>query len=716
MGYPRRFLSNKERTTSLSEIDMKRKNQTSPETKTSAFYPATNAQLAEIDFLQKEVKRLQGQINQPTSAAISVIVTPLLMHFIFFSRNAPLYFVYDEFNQSIRTMLEGFKYKIRSAGSAVIEKFHQTVDEGVTQGVCKNFPTLTPNQCFNIFKPLLNPNDGSKNLAKAAGQLKISIEKLSKLLAILDYREKFFSDTYQKISKQAIFHITKKFSNITTSILGIGIKLLIIDQLLMKLFYKGPTFSISSYITYQKDEKDAEQDILSLKIEQKKLLPRAEVVQRISKCVSIVGLPVMLYSLFSFEEKFSSPVFSITYLTMFSAVLNEGYQNIKSWRKSRNIYQNLVACKSLLNKVTVDFKQSDWEFKQNNTLESSYLWINFRKYNQFTSSFLAKNLNFYLWRQGIVTHPSARDQIILAADQVYNSRHLTTVASNFTTAITRLEEIPILEKQLTSILEKFNLEIELATPSQDENNLPMLTFEVQLDDEIIDDFLQEILNEFGNPFEIENNRLEISGFQSLTKDKFNLYNRQLKEKQRIHRHTLEAQTDFKETAGQSLLTKPLRTRFAKSQLISSDEKKSAPAAKPPITIHWGDETYQPGNDRCPVKQMRTQFPSNGRFFGIFKLKPQHMPKGSSPDFYDWLSHATLEAKIGAEKQGWKLTAPELHHDFTTEKTVPCTAKFRIFHKSYGNMRLFAEKRVAQTSEGNKTLLRIVSLVADAHRG
>jgi hypothetical protein len=208
--------------------------------------------------------------------------------------------------------------------------------------------------------------------------------------------------------------------------------------------------------------------------------------------------------------------------------------------------------------------------------------------------------------------------------------------------------------------------------------------------------------------------LRIIGFQPWSSEEFKAIMRQ----QKLELKPISSQQQPSEeniAQARAHAYKPVRTRFAPNQLLDWKESKSNAEQKPPEQeIRWKNYRYQPNNPRCAVKEIRTHFSSGVQYFGVFRLKPSNMPRGSSPGLYERLSHTTLEGKIGAEAQGWKLIAPEMHLDFTTGAMVPCTAKYRNYYRESSDMRLFGYTEITKTPSGDKVLIHIINVTPHAH--
>ena len=664
------------------------------------FQPASNQQIAQLDVLQKELKYLQNVIYFPASAMISIIATPIVMHFVFFAKNAPLHFIYQNFQELIINSVIEYERKFfsHSQGSSV-QDFYASLETSYIEAVCKSISAIK--YCHTILKKVLNSNRSVNDLARASHELKLPVEKLRKYLNIYDNeKDNIFSKILSPQARERmVLSVSNKFFHFLTSCLGVGIKFLMVDVLLRRFLYSDPALTIVPYITYQKDKKDAEYDILNLKEKQIELSSQAKKIQIFSTCLSIVGLPYMFYNIANYEENAITPIFSVTYLATASVFLNASYRQIKSWFENRALHQNLIRCQSLLNEITA-ITGTTWSFKKNITLEMSYLWVELNEH---------ETLKYYLWLGKIVPQPTTNNQVIVTADQVFNNKHIKEIVENFKEAVTRFEKIKIFSKQLNTLLKKFALTIQAVTPAEDEKHLPIIEVEVEF--KTLNKLLAEILEESENEIKIQDQNLKISGFQPWTKEEFS----QVRAKLKVELLTQLSKPfeDYFQTQPPSL-SKPLRTRFAKSQLINFSENKSNVEVKRDQAIQWKNDRYQPGNPRCPVKKMRTNFSSNVEYFGIFKLKPNHMPQGSSVDLYGRLSQTILEGKIGADGQGWKLIAPELHLDFITGKMVPCTAKYRVFYRQATDMRLYGYKDVVKTKSGPKVLINVVNITQHAH--
>lgn len=727
------------------------------------FKPATTEQLLTLDSLHREQIYFRRFLNRPRSAVTSIIIFPTLMHFLFFQENGLLRGVYEgiisffgdslfekrhtqlteiglKLNEAVKGLVadsEGMKLLYleicRRAGMVVnmeqVNDCYQYIDELMPSNqlldIKKQFinylknsiepwdltvmKTMEATEVIDIFHKLNPHKDSFQSIMLAFGNaVKILTDRLTATATIMQserIKTLVAINAVENGMDRTFF-----FYQLMTILVGILGQNYVLDPLLFK-FSNGRLISynpLKPYLKFQRDTRDATQEIADQTSQLVVLKKRAHFHKKIARYVLLFWVVLMAgASLFLTSQDISSTV-ALSFLAVFSTALKDGFQDFRAWRQSMTLQSDIKHCLNLLGHVTQNINQSNWQCNQGQQISSSYFYIDLQNSVRLglKGKFIARRLEYYLKQEGVVTLHSRNERVIVPSTPSLTAGNLKKTAANFALALQRLSHIKELRTQLVRIMKSLECRPDVEVTSfQDEKNLPTARFYLNMSgSHFAFSTLEQALLQIGNALTIESSFAVVDGYSAFYKiPDIKLPPRSM------------TTGGLTETLANRSPHIPRRHTTQKHQATHSiPEQKEEEKTQPSAAIHWGEDSFDPQDLDGLVRPMRTTFPSHGRYFVTFKLEPHHFPRDYPSELYKKLKESVLRGKIGADEQGWKVIAAHLCDDLTTgENQVPASAKFRTFGL-FGDLRLYARSTTARTADGDKILYRVVGLDLHAH--
>lgn len=389
------------------------------------FNPATPSQLAKLDALHKEQLDLYRFLNRPYAVLFNTLVSPCLIHFLFFRENAWFHSWYIDLRRAFTLSFyqeakQEFKYIVDfTKASIAVSRTRLNNIETDLKEICDQLQlkTHTINQCCDYLEKIHSEKPGgvpefaimkntfvshiTESIAGYSPQVikVINAHDVHKLISQLDP---------QKSSLKEIFLITHKILNLLTeglnryvidpfqsstlerilqsgsirfgmqriiqlfyifmAIAGAITQKLKLDPLLLKIRLRNSLVAYNPTLPYlqgQRDSLEAEKEIKILTQKVTKLKQSANFNKTLARYVLIFAIVLVFYN-FLINPIESSPQMTLICLGIIATALKDGIQDLLDWRQSWQKNAYLLKYGKFLNKITQGMMAESWRYVENN--------------------------------------------------------------------------------------------------------------------------------------------------------------------------------------------------------------------------------------------------------------------------------------------------------------------------------------------------------------
>lgn len=472
--------------------------------------PPSTEQLAQIQALHIEIKRLRRLSFRPLSFVTSIVLSYLLFKTLFTEEWAI-------FHSSYQRLLEGYTAHAREKAQEILDSGVDYLHQNDLDWMHERMKALSQIREFSRrYGNIDNPMEIMQTLEDFAQHepvMRPEIEGYKKLLSdahnhILaqlpsgagqEYRinpEKIddysVAELYQLLEKLALT-VRTKLPEIIANVYS-GISLGLLEKLVsIPLTIFAQHFGIDPLLTHIKQSDlnvksllttdDAVLTIAELQ-SRKKVLEHTS--KRNIKISRYLGIPSFLSAIYMlFIARILSPEMIVFAITCFATALNDFQKDAQEYLAAR-LFDTKLAEQNNLIKQTIGAFNLDVQNNRGSTLESSYFILSFKQtiinHQIISAKKIAAMFKEACLHYGVSIISQNGTRVTLLANPGLNASKAARIQTHFKTSIKREANIRQLKNQVSGLMKAVgrNTDNLLFRPESDEENLPILFVELTL--------------------------------------------------------------------------------------------------------------------------------------------------------------------------------------------------------------------------------------------